>query len=248
MTINVTGFPWEWKFTYPSYTLADGTALAITGVSGPLDAQPGVPASQWPTLGLELNQPVHFHLESDDVIHSFFIPVFLFKRDVIPGHPNDFWLTPDRAGSFVGKCAELCGLYHSGMLFNVRVMPKAEFDQWIQQQLAAFQKAQNACKTPQNGVIQVVAKSIQFNTKCMQVPSNAVTKIDFSNEDPGTPHNIEVYTNSSATTRLTGATGPTNTIVGVSQTTYTIPSGLQPGTYYFKCDVHPGMNGKFVVK
>jgi cytochrome c oxidase subunit II len=247
MTINVTGFQWEWKFTYPDFKTSDGTPLALTGVSGPLDAQPGAAKSEWPTLGLELNQPVHFHLEAQDVIHSFFIPSWLFKRDVIPGHPNDFWMTPDKAGTFVGKCAELCGLYHSGMLFNVQVMPKAQFDRWIQTELDAFQKSLNACRTPQNGTLTVVAKSIQFDAKCIQVPAAGTTKLVLDNQDPGTPHNIEVYTDSAATQRLAGATGPTNTITGVSSTTYII-QGLQAGTFYFKCDVHPGMNGKFVVK
>ena len=55
------------------------------------------------------------------------------------------------------------------------------------------------------------------------------------------------HQDSAATTRLAGATGPTDTITGASKTTYAI-QGLQPGSYYFKCDVHPGMNGTFVVK
>ncbi len=65
---------------------------------------------------------------SPDVIHSFWVPEFYFKMDVVPGKINTFDMTPTREGVFTGRCAELCGLYHSRMIFKVHVVSKAEYD------------------------------------------------------------------------------------------------------------------------
>jgi cytochrome c oxidase subunit 2 len=247
MVVNVEGFQWQWKFTYPEFTDRSGKPLAISGQSG----TPGDGTYGKPTLALELNRGVHFNLVSNDVIHSFYIPNFLFKRDVVPGHPNEFDLTPDRAGTFSGKCAELCGLRHSTMLFIVKVLPHDQFEQWAQdaikvQQHQTWVKA-NQCLTASNGAVTVAAKNIAFDTSCIEVPAAAPTDLVFDNQDPGVPHNIEVYTNPSATTRLAGATGASDVITGVAKTTYTI-GGLKPGTYFFQCDIHPAqMTGTFKV-
>jgi len=74
---------------------------------------------------------------SDDVIHSFWVPEFLFKRDVIPfgttstSRDNQFEFTATSTGSFVGRCAELCGTYHSQMNFEVRVVPQDVFVKYL---------------------------------------------------------------------------------------------------------------------
>jgi cytochrome c oxidase subunit 2 len=65
------------------------------------------------------------------VIHAFWVPEFLFKRDVIPGHPNDFQVTATKTGTWTGHCSELCGVYHSRMLFRLKVVPPAQFRSWI---------------------------------------------------------------------------------------------------------------------
>jgi cytochrome c oxidase subunit II len=239
MRINVEGFQWQWRFTYPEFKTRSGAPLAITGQSG----HPGDGTYGKPTLGLEVNKAVHFNLVSDDVIHSFFIPVFLFKRDVIPGHPNEFDLTPDRIGTFAGKCAELCGLEHSTMLFVVKIMPHDQFQQWVANAIKVQQHqewvAANSCKTPTAGKITVVAKSIRFDTSCIEVPAGGTTQLVFDNKDTaGTPHNIEIFTDRSAISRLAGATSPSDCITAPGTATYQI-SGLQPGTYFFRCDIHP---------
>jgi cytochrome c oxidase subunit 2 len=109
--ITVTGIQWSWQFEYTS----DGGAQ-ITGT-------PGKP----PTLVLPEGESVQFRLVSDDVIHSFWVPAFLFKMDVIPGQPNTFEITPTKQGTFKGKCAELCGQDHARMLFNVEVVSPSEY-------------------------------------------------------------------------------------------------------------------------
>ena len=86
-----------------------------------------------PTLWLVKDQSVTFNLGSPDVIHSFWVPGFLFKMDVVPGRDNPFTLTPTRSGTFEGRCAELCGVYHSRMLFNVKVVDQAEYDAHLEE-------------------------------------------------------------------------------------------------------------------
>jgi cytochrome c oxidase subunit 2 len=114
-TVGVVGFKWNWGFNY-----VDGGAYE-TGT-------PAKPAELW----LPVNERVRFNLTSPDVIHSFWVPQFLFKMDVIPGRENAFELTPNKVGVFAGKCAELCGTYHSDMLFNVHVVSRADYDAHIQ--------------------------------------------------------------------------------------------------------------------
>jgi cytochrome c oxidase subunit 2 len=113
-TVGVVGFKWNWGFNY-----LDGGAYE-TGT-------PAKPAELW----LPVDERVRFNLTSPDVIHSFWVPQFLFKMDVIPGRENAFELTPNKTGVFAGKCAELCGTYHSDMLFSVHVVSRAEFDAHI---------------------------------------------------------------------------------------------------------------------
>jgi len=80
-----------------------------------------------PSLYLPVNKRVEFVLTSRDVIHSFWVPQFLQKLDVIPGRVNRFQVVPTEIGTFQGKCAELCGAYHSAMLFQVKVVSLADY-------------------------------------------------------------------------------------------------------------------------
>ena len=120
-TVNVVGFRWSWGFNY----LDEG----VYEVGMPIGegAYEGAP-----TLVLPVNEKVRFELTSPDVIHSFWVPAFLFKMDVIPGKTNVFELTPDKVGTYAGKCAELCGVDHARMLFNVKVVERPEFEAYIE--------------------------------------------------------------------------------------------------------------------
>lgn len=123
-TVKVVGQQWSWTFNYVD--AADGQTVYDVGTP----AEP-------PTLWLVEGQSVEFELSSPDVIHSFWVPAFLFKMDVVPGRINTFTATPDRAGTFAGRCAELCGLYHSRMLFDVKVTDQADFDAKMRELKAA---------------------------------------------------------------------------------------------------------------
>ena len=80
-----------------------------------------------PVLEIPKGETVQFNLTSQDVIHAFWVPEFLFKRDVIPGHPNHFAITATKTGTFTGHCSELCGLYHAKMLFTLKVVTPQQF-------------------------------------------------------------------------------------------------------------------------
>jgi cytochrome c oxidase subunit 2 len=124
VVVNVTGFQWSWQFSYPQYKVP-GTAagdVALTGqpYPGPL-----------PVLVIPDHESVKFTLNSLDVVHSFWVPEFLFKRDVIPGHTNYFQVDATKTGWFTGRCTELCGIYHSLMLFKVHIVTPQQFRQFM---------------------------------------------------------------------------------------------------------------------
>ncbi|MBM6404061.1 cytochrome c oxidase subunit II [Phycicoccus sp. CSK15P-2] len=121
VTVNVVGKQWSWDFNYLEDDVHEvGTQAILTG-------EPGAEETI-PTLYLPVNERTEFVLTSRDVIHSFWIPAFLQKMDMVPGRVNRFQVVPTQEGQFKGKCAELCGAYHSQMLFNVKVVSRAEYD------------------------------------------------------------------------------------------------------------------------
>ena len=113
--IDVVGHQWSWDFNYKDADVYE------TGTNEPR-----------PVLYLPVDEKVQFTIDSRDVIHSFWVPAFLFKLDAIPGKKNTFEVTPTRTGTFAGKCAELCGYKHSRMLFDVRVVERAEYDRYLE--------------------------------------------------------------------------------------------------------------------
>jgi len=121
VTVNVVGKQWSWDFNYiEARTFESGTQAELTGL-------PGV-AATLPALYLPVNKRVEFVLTARDVIHSFWVPAFLMKMDILPGKVNRFQIVPTEIGTFQGKCAELCGTYHSQMLFQVKVVSQGDFD------------------------------------------------------------------------------------------------------------------------
>jgi cytochrome c oxidase subunit II len=130
VTVNVTGFQWSWEFSYPQYSVNTDGAMWNPQLT---DAEN---ENDLPTLEIPVGEAVNFNLTSPDVIHAFWVPEFLFKRDVIPGHPNHFSITATKTGTFIGHCSELCGLYHSRMLFTLKIVTPAQFKTWIAQQQA----------------------------------------------------------------------------------------------------------------
>ncbi|AQT72148.1 MULTISPECIES: aa3-type cytochrome oxidase subunit II [Streptomyces] len=154
-TINVIGFQWSWGFNYIENVDGDAATPKAGAVPKELASIPdrftkdfpagaegvyekGVPSDRnpqtgnpGPTLVLPKGEKVRFILSSNDVIHSFWVVPFLFKQDVIPGHTNVFEVVPSQEGTFMGKCAELCGVDHSRMLFNVKVVSPEKYQEYL---------------------------------------------------------------------------------------------------------------------
>jgi cytochrome c oxidase subunit 2 len=125
LTVKVEGSQWQWRFTYPN-----GYEIRT------------LPGKQSPDVMLPVNRPIHFVLTSPDVIHSFYVPQFLIKRDNIPGITNQINLTIDQEGIYTGQCAEFCGLLHADMRFTLKAVSGDAFDAWLQQQQPGSGQAQ----------------------------------------------------------------------------------------------------------
>ncbi len=116
VTVQVTGFQWQWRFAYQH------EGVTVTGTSA---------AESIPELVLPVDETTRLQLVSADVAHSFWVPAFLTKRDLIPGVDNQIDVHPTEIGRYPGRCAEFCGLDHARMDFSVRVVSKADYLRWV---------------------------------------------------------------------------------------------------------------------
>jgi cytochrome c oxidase subunit 2 len=114
LTVEVLGFQWSWQFRY------EDTDVVVAGT-------PDVP----PTMVLPIGETIRLRLVAHDVIHSFWVPEFFEKRDLIPGRENEIDVTVTESGRWVGRCAEFCGLDHASMRFAVEAVSAEEFDAWL---------------------------------------------------------------------------------------------------------------------
>ncbi|HEU0021654.1 MAG TPA: cytochrome c oxidase subunit II [Dehalococcoidia bacterium] len=113
LNVTVTGHQWWWEFEYPD---ADGNGTFITTAN---------------ELRIPVGRAVEVLLQSDDVIHSFWIPKLAGKVDVVPTRNNRMWFLADETGTFYGQCAELCGTAHAQMKFLVQVLTQEDYDDWV---------------------------------------------------------------------------------------------------------------------
>ena len=237
----------QWTFDYLAAD-ADAESPALFTVSVPMAPDGG--------LVLPAGQTTHLYLTSQDVIHAFYVPQFLFKRDVVPGMVNQFDLTldTDDAGQvFRGQCAELCGTGHRIMTFDVSVMTPEDFQVWYDQKLTEAEASPppppsgepgGSGEPPPGGgpVIGLVAVSVQFNQEELEAPANAPFTIQLDNQDAGTPHDVDIL--DEAGTKVFDG----KDFNGVATQDYAVPP-LDPGTYVFECSIHPDlMNGTLTVQ
>ena len=222
----------QWSFEYLDGEAADAPVLFTQSL----------PVGEDGGLVLPVGEPVTIDLRSEDVIHAFYVPKFLFKRDVVPGKTNTFSFTVEDAGTYRGQCAELCGAFHGSMLFDVRAIPKADFDTWLADQIATA----NATPPPAPSgeaagpTIELGAANTAFNASALTVPAGPFT-IHFKNDDANIPHNVEIK-DASGAVAFKG-----DLLTGPGEINYAVPP-LTAGTYTFVCTVHPNMTGTLTVQ
>lgn len=132
--VDVTGFQWGWRFNYPE------AGVSVVGDS-----------NQPPRLVLPVDRTIQLSMTSADVVHAFFVPAFLGKKDLVPGVDNRIDLTTTRTGRFGAVCAEYCGLDHGRMTFSVDVVGPAEFDAWLAAQPRTDDRPATGTPTPSGG-------------------------------------------------------------------------------------------------
>lgn len=225
--IHVLAGQFQWQFEYLD---ADGKHLATQTR----------PSGDGGGMAVPVGKKVYVTLDSGDVIHAFYVPRFLFKRDVVPGQTNHFEFTvnEDEAGqTFHGQCAELCGTGHRVMLFSVVAMTPADYDAW----LAKLVETANATPPPAPSgapVLTLAAKNIAYDKHALDATADAPFVIDFKNEDAATiTHDVDIHGLDG-----TSVVADQTPIAGGTSASYSYQP-LPAGTYQYFCSVHPGVPG-----
>jgi cytochrome c oxidase subunit 2 len=236
--VRAVAAQFQWRFDYLSGPESDNPSEKPTVLFSQL-----VPVGPDGGLVLPVGKPVHISLSSPDVIHAFYVPKFLFKRDVVPGKTNEFDFTVEEPGTYRGQCAELCGTFHGSMIFEVNALPQADFDAWY---AAAIEQA-NATPAPQPSgeaagpVVELEAKGTTFVQQALEAPAGTAFTIHYVNSDEGMPHDILIKDASGA------QVFKSELITGVADAQLAVPA-LAAGEYPFVCSVHPNMTGTLTAK
>jgi cytochrome c oxidase subunit 2 len=260
--IRAVAGQFQWQFDYLG---SDGKTILYTEFL-PLVSQGG-------GLTVPAGRTVQLSLVSNDVIHAFYVPQFLFKRDVVPGRTNqfDFKVNESDVGqTFRGQCAELCGTGHSIMLFEVKALSATDFDAWLKDKAA--KAAASPAPAPSGAApsgaapsgaapsgaapsgaapsgaapsetLQLTAQGIKFDKTELTAKANTPFHIDFKNEDPATPHNVAIHKDSPTGQEVFKG----DVFPGVAEKIYDVPA-LPAGAYAFVCTVHPTMTGTLTVQ
>jgi cytochrome c oxidase subunit II len=125
LDVQVIGHQFWWEIRYPKYGIVTANELHV------------------PVGELSDRQPTFLDLRSADVVHSFWVPRLAGKTDLVPGHPNVMWIEPEKAGLYLGQCAEYCGTQHSLMLIRVYADTPTDFARWVAEQKAGLAESPN---------------------------------------------------------------------------------------------------------
>lgn len=230
--VHVRGYQWFWEFDYGPD--ADGDNV-VTGSNG-----------DTPVFVVPAGETVRVVMTSDNVLHSWFVPNFLFKKDVLLGKANEFEFRVDIPGTYKGQCAELCGTGHADMVFEVRAVSRAEFDKFL-----ADLKGQ-LCDpaTPASATLEIASPpgQIAFDKTCLVAPAGQPVKLTYRHEG-GTDaaHNVAIRAGQDPGADVRFGLPQAATIDDNQSIDYTVPA-LPAGSYTFFCQVHPGMKGEYLVK
>jgi cytochrome c oxidase subunit 2 len=230
--VEVKGYQWSWTFDYG--TNKAGTKVLVKTQNNRTPPQMIVP----------VGETVHIEERSDNVIHSFWVPEFLFKRDVVPGKANGFDITVNAPGIYKGQCAELCGTEHALMTFTVKAVGRAEFDKWFNEFVPPRPECKDAGQAGDTIEISSVPGASEFKEQCAYATAGKPVKIEFTNGG-GLPHNVAVVKG----TDIGGAVlGRTDIVQDKGTATGQVPAQQAGDDYTFFCQVHPLMQGRLVVQ
>ncbi len=231
--VEVRGYQWSWTFDYG--TNAAGTRVLVRTLRNDLPPEMVVP----------VGEKVHIEERTDNVIHSFWVPDFLFKRDLVPGKANGFDITVTEPGIYGGQCAEFCGTDHPKMTFTVRAVGRTEFDEWFN----SYKPPRPVCEEQGQAKTDVELKSLpdksEWDRTCLYVTADQPAKITFTNGG-GQPHNVAVYEG-----ELTGGgklVKVSETLQNAGTTVLEVPALKAGGDYNYYCQIHPSMEGRYVVQ
>ena len=158
MVVKVTGRMWMWSYEYENGKRGDTN------------------------LVLPVNKNVKFELNSVDVNHSFYLPAFRIKEDVIPGRINYMWINTTQEGEYDIMCAEYCGLNHSYMLGKLKIVSENEFKDWVNKKIDTVKKT-DSIKTDPLKTGSLKQDSIKSKTDTSKTSSNKKDSIKLSNKD-----------------------------------------------------------------
>ena len=236
--IRAVAEQFRWQY---DYLAEDGVTTLFTEEVATADLGGG--------MHVPVGASIQVQLTSPDVIHAFYVPKFLFKRDVVPGITNvfEFNVDPAEAGqTFGGQCAELCGTGHRVMLLDVVAMTPSDYEAWKAAKIAKANAtpAPSASTGPVAVTLKMTAVGIAFDTKELEAPADQPFAIELTNDDPpGVLHDVDIRAADNS------VLADTPTIDGGVTTTYTY-APLAAGTYTFICSIHPipAMTGTLTVK
>ncbi|MPZ22695.1 MAG: cytochrome c oxidase subunit II [Dehalococcoidia bacterium] len=231
LEVTVIGRQWFWEYDYPEQ------GIHIQEIPDYEDPDP-------PALVVPEGAKVQLNIESGDVIHSFYVPKFLYKIMAIPGQVNRMHFTANELGRFSGQCAQFCGLSHAQMLLVVEVVTQEEFDAWVAEQQAAEPEPTPTSEPDGDGdggdgapaPLAITSTDNEFNTDEMRAPADQDVTVELSNQGVAA-HNWALTGEEVATGLITGGE--------MAAVTFNLPAG----EYEFLCDVHPTeMQGTLIVE
>lgn len=146
LTVLVTGSQWKWHYKYLEYPIEFYSLLATPRdqINNLAEKSAHYLHEVDHPLVLPAGRKIRFLMTSEDVIHSWWLPAFAIKKDANPGFINEAWTLVEQPGIYRGQCAELCGKDHGFMPVVVEVKTPADFEAWVQQQIAAQEQARQA--------------------------------------------------------------------------------------------------------
>jgi len=153
MTLKVTGYQWYWGYEYQGNEDVEGISFESYMIpEDEIDESKGQKRllSTDNVVVLPIDTNIQILITSADVIHSFTVPAFGFKKDAVPGRMNETWVNIKKPGTYFGQCSQICGIKHAYMPIEVRAVTKEEFAQWV-----ADKKAQAANDNNQNNAVQI---------------------------------------------------------------------------------------------